>query len=110
MNTDRLADAVSYAQEAYEKFPQISLDAHFIAAFLAHKKPQQPLMEESDTYANIVAELANLRGTSGTASEIFKKINWREPNAREARECGTALRNLGHVPRKSNGRLIFDIS
>jgi hypothetical protein len=109
MNIDRLADAVSFAQDAHEKYPQISLDAHFIAAFLAHRKPHQADVEASDTYLNLMADLDKIRGTSGTASEIFKKINWREPSAREARECGMALRNLGHTPRKSNGRLIFDV-
>jgi hypothetical protein len=108
MKIERLTAAIAQAEAAHEQFPNISVDALFLAAFITYREPGKSAPIPAALEAEFSADFATLKGESMTATEAFIRTMWRNPTAADGRRFGAYLRQQGYYPRKSNGKLLYD--
>jgi hypothetical protein len=48
-------------------------------------------------------------GTAMTATDVLIAIGYDRPTTKQTRECGTILRKIAGEPKKSNGRMVFQM-
>lgn len=118
MNIKTIEAAFTEAKAAHQAMPhdaRPSLDALFIVVALSHASPTKGRTSHIDRtpphwFILRLDELRQEGGFSATASTVLQMMGNKSPTVPQAKQCGIWLRELGHLPRKSNGRQMFNIS